>query len=398
MPEQLIMDGNEAAGRVAHRLSEVVAIYPITPASPMGELADTLSARGTTNLWGDVPQVVEMQSEGGAAGTMHGALQGGALATTFTASQGLLLMLPNMYKVAGELSAGVIHVAARAIATHALSIFGDHGDVMAARGTGWSILHSSGVQEAQDMAAVAHAVTLRTRVPILHAMDGFRTSHELAGVIPLDADTLGSLVPTSLIDEHRARALRAADPVVRGTAQNPDVFFQSREAANPWHDAVPAVVSEVLAQFRELTGREYRIVEYHGHPEPTEAVVISGSGVWAARDAADRLNAQGRRCGVLHLRLFRPFPELALAEALPPTVQRLAVLDRCKEPGSAGEPLCVDVTSSLAGAAQQGRLAAMPHFTGGRYGLGSKEFTPTMAASVFDALAGDDPPQRFTIG
>ena len=399
MPEQQIMDGNEAAGRVAHRLSEVVAIYPITPASPMGELADTLSSRGTTNLWGDVPTVIEMQSEGGAAGALHGALQGGSLATTFTASQGLLLMLPNMYKVAGELTPGVIHVAARAIATHALSIFGDHGDVMAARGTGWAILHSASVQEAQDMAAVAHAVTLRSRVPILHAMDGFRTSHELAGVTPLTDAVLEALVPPSLVDEHRSRALRAADPVVRGTAQNPDVFFQSREAANPWHDSVPAVAEEVLAQFAELTGRNYGIVEYHGHPGATDVVVVSGSGVWAVRDAVDQLNSTGRRCGVVHLRLFRPFPADALTAALPGTVERIAVLDRCKEPGSAAEPLCADVTTAVAAAAGRGAFqAGMPTITGGRYGLGSKEFTPAMAAAVFDALGGGAPPRQFTVG
>ena len=399
MPEQLIMDGNEAAGRVAHRLSEVVAIYPITPASPMGELADTLSSRGTTNLWGDVPRVVEMQSEGGAAGALHGALQGGALATTFTASQGLLLMLPNMYKVAGELTPGVVHVAARAIATHALSIFGDHGDVMAARGTGWSILHSSSVQEAQDMAAVAHAVTLRTRVPVLHAMDGFRTSHELSGVVPLDDAVLEDLVPPDLVDEHRSRALRSADPSVRGTAQNPDVFFQSREAANPWHDSVPGVTGDVLARFAELTGRSYGIVEYHGHPEATEVVVVSGSGVWAAREAADRLNDRGRRCGVVHLRLFRPFPAAQLAAAIPASAENIAVLDRCKEPGASGEPLCLEVTAALADASHRAfPPGPMPRISGGRYGLGSKEFTPAMAASVFDALAEGEPPHRFTVG
>ncbi len=399
MAPLVIMDGNEAAGRVAHRLSEVVAIYPITPASPMGELADTLSSRGTTNLWGDIPKVIEMQSEGGAAGTLHGALQGGALATTFTASQGLLLMLPNMYKVAGELTPAVIHVAARAIATHALSIFGDHGDVMATRGTGWAILHAASVQEAQDMALVAHAATLRSRVPFIHAIDGFRTSHELAGVEVLDDSVLGALVPGDLVDEHRSRSLSAADPVLRGTAQNPDAFFQSREASNPFHDATAATVSEVLQEFGELTGRRYGIVEYHGHDEPAEVVVVSGSGVWAARKAADALNAEGRRCGVIHVRLFRPFPIDALADVLPASVKAVGVLDRCKEPGAAGEPLLVDTTMALATAAQDGRLRGpLPRIIGGRYGLGSKEFTAAMAASVFDSLANDNTSGPFTVG
>ncbi len=399
MPELVTMDGNEAAGRVAHRLSEVIAIYPITPASPMGELADTLSSRGTTNLWGDVPLVIEMQSEGGAAGALHGALQGGALATTFTASQGLLLMLPNMYKVAGELTPAVMHVASRSIATHALSIFGDHGDVMSTRGTGWAIMHATSVQEAHDMALVAHAATLRSRVPFMHVIDGFRTSHELSGVETLGDDVLAALVPSELVGAHRGRALAAADPVLRGTAQNPDVFFQSREATNRYYDAVPDIVTETMESLRDLTDRPYGIVEYTGHPEATDVVILSGSGVWAARRAAEQLNESGRRCGVVNLRLFRPFPIDALVGAIAPTVESIAVLDRCKEPGSAGEPMLLDVTAALTAAARDGRLAApLPAIVGGRYGLGSKEFTPAMAASVFDAIRGGERHERFTIG
>jgi pyruvate-ferredoxin/flavodoxin oxidoreductase len=398
------MDGNAAAGDVAYRLSEVVAIYPITPASPMGEMADHLASRGTPNLWGDVPKVVEMQSEAGAAGTLHGALQAGALATTFTASQGLLLMLPNMFKIAGELTPAVIHVAARAVATHALSIFGDHSDVMAARPTGWAILHATSVQEAHDMALVAHAATLRTRVPFVHVIDGFRTSHELNGVEVLEDDALRALVTDDLIAAHRDRALDPARPVVRGTAQNPDVFFQSREATNSTYAAVTPEVSAVLDELAGLCGRRYRTVEYDGPPDATEVVVISGSGVWAARAASERLQSEGRRCGVVNLRLFHPFPAEELAATLPPTVERVAVLDRCKEPGAAGEPLLLEVTSALVGAVQRGQRVRLPHLVGGRYGLGSKEFTPAMAAAVFDELAtahhtaATPGRQRFTVG
>jgi pyruvate-ferredoxin/flavodoxin oxidoreductase len=396
------MDGNEAAGHVAYRLSEVVAVYPITPASPMGELADQLASRGTPNLWGDVPRVIEMQSEGGAAGTLHGALQAGALATTFTASQGLLLMLPNMYKIAGELTPAVIHVSARAVATHALSIFGDHSDIMAARPTGWAVLHATSVQEAHDMALVAHAATLRTRVPFLHVLDGFRTSHELNGVEVLEDRVLRSLVTEELVAAHRARSLDPARPVIRGTAQNPDVFFQSREAVNPTYEAVPGEVSAVLDDLAGLCGRRYGIVEYDGPPDATEVMVISGSGVWAARDAARVLRSAGRRCGVLNVRLFHPFPTTALLAALPPAVEQVAVLDRCKEPGANGEPLLLEVTSALVGAHQRRERERLPHLVGVRYGLGSKEFTPAMAAAVFDELAVHDPPgersDRRTVG
>ena len=396
------MDGNEAAGRIAYRLSEVVAIYPITPASPMGELADHLASRGTPNLWGDVPKVIEMQSEAGAAGALHGSLQAGALATTFTASQGLLLMLPNMFKIAGELTPAVIHVAARAVATHALSIFGDHSDVMAARPTGWAILHATSVQEAHDMALVAHAATLRTRVPFLHVIDGFRTSHELNGVEVLEDHVLRALVDDDLVAAHRGRALDPARPVLRGTAQNPDVFFQSREATNATYATVASEVSAVLDELAGLCGRRYRTVEYDGPPDATEVVVISGSGVWAARHAAAHLRAEGRGCGVVNLRLFHPFPAEDLLSALPPTVQRVAVLDRCKEPGAAGEPLLLEVTSALVGAHQRGERQVLPRLLGARYGLGSKELTPAMAAAVFEELtrseSGGPTRDRVTVG
>ena len=338
-----------------------------------------------------------MQSEGGAAGALHGALQAGALSTTFTASQGLLLMLPNMYKVAGELTPAVIHVAARAIATHALSIFGDHSDVMAARSTGWAVLHGTCVQEAQDMAAVAHAATLRSRVPFLHVMDGFRTSHELNRVELLDDDALRALVPDDLVAAHRDRALAPEHPVVRGTAQNPDAFFQAREAANPYHDAVAGHVRDVLEDFERLTGRRYGLVEYDGHPEAERVLVLSGSGVWAAKAAVEAMVEQGERVGVLNVRLFRPFPAQELLAALPRTARAVAVLDRTKEPGSFGEPLLLDVTAALAAAAMDGDRS-LPLVTGGRYGLASKEFTPAMAAAALDELAGDRPRRRFTVG
>jgi len=408
----VVLDGNEAATRVAYALSEVVAIYPITPASPMGELADAWAATARTNLWGAVPRVIEMQSEAGAAGTLHGALQRGALATTFTASQGLLLMLPNMFKIAGELTPTVIHVAARTVATHALSIFGDHSDVMAARSTGWAMLASASVQEAQDMAAVAHAATLRTRVPFLHFFDGFRTSHELNRIDPLSEDDIRAMIRNEDVLAHRRRGLDPDAPVLRGSAQNPDVFFQAREAANPFYDAVPDAVAAAMDQLADLTGRRYHLVDYAGHPEAERVVVLMGSGVGATEEAVDELVARGERVGVLTVRLFRPFPGPQLLAALPPTVRRIAVLDRTKEPGAVGEPLFTDVTATLAEAVMTGKMAAsdLPRVSGGRYGLSSKEFTPPMVAGVFAALAGQgepgrgdgreqgDPPARFTVG
>ncbi len=387
------IDGNEAAATVAYALSEVVAIYPITPASAMGELADAWSAGGVANLWGAVPEVVELQSEAGAAGTLHGALQTGALGTTFTASQGLLLMLPNMFKIAGELTPAVIHVAARAIATHALSIFGDHSDVMAARTTGFAMLCASSVQEAHDFAAVSHAATLRTRVPFLHFFDGFRTSHEINRIDLLADDQLRALVREDDIAAHKLRRLRPTAPVMRGTAQNPDVFFQAREASNPYHDAVPAAVEEVFAELAELTGRRYGLVDYEGAPDAERVIVIMGSGSGAVGEAVAKLVADGEKVGLATIRLFRPFPTEALLAALPDTVRSIAVLDRTKEPGAAGEPLFQDVVTTLA---ESDRPKV--RIIGGRYGLGSKEFTPAMAKAVFDEAARDEPKRRFTVG
>ncbi|HYB13149.1 MAG TPA: pyruvate:ferredoxin (flavodoxin) oxidoreductase [Myxococcota bacterium] len=392
---RVCIDGNEAAARVAHRLSEVAAIYPITPASPMGELADAWSAEGRPNLWGTVPEVIEMQSEAGAAAVLHGALQRGALATTFTASQGLLLMLPSLFKIAGELLPCVLHVAARAIATHALSIFGDHSDVMAARTTGFALLASSSVQEAHDFALVAHAATLRTRVPFLHFFDGFRTSHEIHSIEILSDDDLRALVREDMILAHRARRLSPDRPVLRGTAQNPDVFFQSREASNPFYAEVPRIVAECFASLAERTGRGYRLVDYVGPPEAERVLVLMGSGAGAAQEVVERLSASGEDVGLVIPRLFRPFPSAAFAHALPRTTRAIAVLDRTKEPGSAGEPLYQDVLTACYEHLPQ---HALPQVIGGRCGLGSKEFTPGMAKAVFDELAREKPRNHFTIG
>jgi pyruvate-ferredoxin/flavodoxin oxidoreductase len=393
--EHITVDGNEAAARIAHRLSEVIAIYPITPASPMGEHADAWSEAGRENLWGAVPDVIEMQSEGGAAGAVHGSLQAGALTTTFTASQGLLLMLPNLYKIAGELLPAVIHVAARSVATHALSIFGDHSDVMAARPTGMAMLASGSVQEAQDLALIAHAATLRSRVPFLHFFDGFRTSHEVAKITALDDGTIRAMIDDELVTAHRLRGLDPDRPVIRGTAQNPDVFFQSAEAANPFRAAVPGIVREEMQRFAELTGRHYRAFDYHGHPEATRVVVIMGSGSGTVAEAVDAMVAQGERVGVLTVRLYRPFDTDAFVDALPSTVEGIATLDRTKEPGSVGEPLHLDVVGALA---RRWTSGPTPRVIGGRYGLSSKEFTPAMAMAVFAELDGPEPRHEFTVG
>ncbi|MFP3913859.1 MAG: pyruvate:ferredoxin (flavodoxin) oxidoreductase [Actinomycetota bacterium] len=392
MKSREMLDGNEAAARVAHALSEVIAIYPITPASPMGELADAWSQKGRTNLWGVVPDVVEMQSEGGAAGAVHGALQAGALSTTFTASQGLLLMIPNMYKIAGELTPTVIHVAARTVATHALSIFGDHSDVMAARQSGFALLASNNAQEAHDLAAVAHAATLRSRVPFLHFFDGFRTSHEITPVETLSPDDLKEMVDENLIVDHRLRALNPNRPVVRGTAQNPDVFFQAREAANPFYSAVPEIVTAEMERFAALTGRSYSLFEYRGAPDAERVMVMMGSGAGAATEAVEAAVARGEKVGLVVVRLYRPFDSAAFCDALPETVRSIAVLDRTKEPGAPGEPLYLDVVAALA---ERGR-PPLPVVTGGRYGLSSKEFTPAMAMGV---LADERAPhEHFTVG
>ena len=395
---RVCIDGNEAVARVAYALSDATAIYPITPASPMGEHADAWASAGRENLWGVVPGVVEMQSEGGAAGALHGMIQAGALGVTFTASQGLLLMLPNMYKIAGELTPAVMHVAARTLATHALSIFGDHSDVMSARGAGWVMLASASPQEAHDLAAVAHAATLASRVPVLHFMDGFRTSHELNVVDVLSDDDLRALIDEEDVIAHRARALDPDRPSLRGSAQNPDVFFQAREAANPYIDAVPSVVQQVMDRLGQRTGREYHLVDYHGAADAEDVVVIMGSGADTVREVVDHLNARGERIGVLTVRLYRPFPAAELAAALPASVQRVAVLDRVKEPGAPAEPLHLDVTHALAEAVATGTRTQMPRVIGGRYGLSSKEFTPAMAAGVFRELAADVPRPRFTVG
>jgi pyruvate-ferredoxin/flavodoxin oxidoreductase len=405
------VDGNEAAARVAHALSEVIAIYPITPATPMGELADAWSAAGRTNLWGAVPEVIEMQSEAGAAGVLHGALQSGALATTFTASQGLLLMIPNMFKIAGELTPTVIHVAARAVATHALSIFGDQSDVMAVRSTGWAMLAASSVQEAHDFALVAHAATLRTSVPFLHFFDGYRTSHEVNRIELLDREDFGALVRASDIAAHRARRLTPDHPVLRGTAQNPDVYFQSCEARNPYYDAVAPAVQALFGELEERTGRSYHLVDYTGHPEATRVAVIMGSGAGAAAETVDELVRRGERVGLLTVRLFRPFPADAVVAALPPSVSAVAVFDRTKEPGAPGEPLYLDILAALAEsgldggwAGEQGADSAqaaahrMPNVIGARYGLASKELTPAMVKGVFDELALAHPRRHVTVG
>jgi pyruvate-ferredoxin/flavodoxin oxidoreductase len=395
--ETVCLDGNEAAARIAHRLAEVVAIYPITPASPMGEWADAWSAQGRTNLWGTVPEVVEMQSEAGAAGALHGAVQGGALATTFTASQGLLLMLPDLFKIAGQLLPCVVHVAARALATHALSIFGDHSDVMAARATGCAMLCASSVQEAHDFALVAHAATLRSRVPFLHFFDGFRTSHEVQRVALLDDEDLRALVDEAALLAHRARRLTPDAPVLRGSAQNPDVFFQAREASNPFHEAVPAIVAEAFATLAARTGRRYGLADYTGAPDAERVLVLMGSGAGAAAEAVEALAARGEKVGLVTLRLFRPFPAAALLAAIPASARALAVLDRCKEPGAAAEPLHQDVLTAFFEAAASG-VRPLPRIVGGRYGLGSKEFTPAMVKAALDELARPSPRNHFSVG
>jgi len=391
----LTVDGNEAVASVAHRTNEVIAIYPITPSSTMGELADEWSAQHVKNLWGTVPHVVEMQSEGGAAGAVHGALQAGALTTTFTASQGLLLMIPNMYKIAGELSSFCMHVAARSVATHALSIFGDHSDVMACRQTGFALFASGSVQEAHDFAAIALASTLRARVPFLHFFDGFRTSHEVAKIEELTDQDLRALIDDRWVRQHRERALSPDHPFVRGTAQNPDTFFQAREASNSYYEACPEIVQQEMDRFAALTGRHYHLFDYHGHPQAERVIVIMGSGAETAHETVDWMNATGERVGVLKVRLYRPFSAVDFLAALPMSARSLAVLDRTKEPGALGEPLYLDVVGSLAEAEGAGRDTTV---IGGRYGLSSKEFTPAMVKTIFDELLADEPKNHFTVG
>ncbi|HEX7487834.1 MAG TPA: pyruvate:ferredoxin (flavodoxin) oxidoreductase, partial [Anaeromyxobacteraceae bacterium] len=398
--QMVTMDGNEAVASVAHRINEVIAIYPITPSSNMGEWADEWSAKGQKNVWGTVPSVSEMQSEGGAAGAVHGALQAGALTTTFTASQGLLLMIPNMYKIAGELTAFCMHVSARTLSTHALSIFGDHQDVMAVRQTGFGLLSSGSVQEAHDFAAIAQRASMRSRIPFLHFFDGFRTSHEVSKMEMLEDADLRRMIPDALVEQHRARALTPDAPVIRGTAQNPDAFFQAREACNTWYLDCPGMVQEAMDEFAAITGRQYHLYDYHGHPAAERVVVLMGSGHDVAHEAVDALLARGEKVGVLKVRLFRPFPVEKFMAALPRSVRAIAVLDRTKEPGAIGEPLYQDVVTALR-EAEQGDFALPLHevkVIGGRYGLSSKEFTPAMVKAVYDELSKDRPKRQFTVG
>jgi pyruvate-ferredoxin/flavodoxin oxidoreductase len=395
---QATMDGNTSVAHIAYRVNEVCAIYPITPSSPMAELADEWTSRGITNIWGNIPVVQEMQSEGGAAGTLHGALQSGALTTTFTASQGLLLMLPNMFKIAGELTSAVFHVAARSIATQALSIFGDHSDVMAIRPTGFAMLAANSVQEAHDMALIAQAATLKARVPFVHFFDGFRTSHEVNTVTLVPDTAIRAMIDDDLVIAHRGRALNPENPFVRGTAQNPDVFFQAREAANRFHDATPGIVAETMDRLANLTGRQYRLFDYFGAADAERVIVVMGSGVEVVRQTVADLNARGEKTGVIAVRLYRPFSAEHLLAALPESCTAIAVLDRTKEPGATGDPLYLDVVSVFTAAVAQGKRAHMPHIVGGRYGLSSKDFDPSQAKAVFDELQKAQPKNGFTVG
>ncbi len=394
---QVTIDGNEAVANVAHALSEVIAIYPITPSTPMGELSDAWSAEGRTNLWGTVPHVIEMQSEAGAAGAIHGSLQTGALATTFTASQGLLLMIPNMYKIAGELTPSVFHVAARALATQGLSIFGDHSDVMAVRATGYAMLASNSVLEAQDLALIAHAATLKSRVPFMHFFDGFRTSHEVDKIELLTREDIRAMIDDSLVQAHRQRALSPDHPFIRGTSQNPDVYFQSRETVNRFYAACPTIVQEAMDRYASLVGRQYHLFDYVGAPDAERVIVIMGSGAETVESTVKYLNTRGEKVGVIKVRLFRPFSVEHFLHSLPQTVNVMAVMDRTKEPGSTGEPLYLDVVEAVSEAQAKG-LALSPRLIGGRYGIGSKEFTPGMVKAIFDEMSQAEPHNHFTSG
>ncbi len=398
--QTVMIDGNEATASVAHRINDVCAIYPITPSSNMGEFADEWSARGKTNIWGIVPDVVEMQSEGGASAAVHGSLQAGALTTTFTASQGLLLMIPSMYKIAGELTSAVFHVSARTLATHALSIFGDHSDINAVRQTGWGLLASGSVQEAHDMACISQMASLASRIPFVHFFDGFRTSHEVSKMEQLEDDDLRHLIDDDLVRAHRDRALSPDRPVIRGTSQNPDTFFQAREAINPFYDACAGHVVDAMEAFGKRIGREYHLFDYVGDPEADRVVIIMGSGAEAVHEMVDWLNANGEKVGVLKVRLYRPFSASHFLEALPTTATKIAVMDRTKEPGCIGDPLYLDVITALHESRTAGTspFKTEPVVVGGRYGLSSKEFNDTMVKSIFDNLAADKPKNHFTIG
>ena len=394
------MDGNEAVANVAYQVSEVAAIYPITPSSPMGEWADQWMSEGRKNIWGTTPLVVEMQSEAGAAGAVHGALQTGSLTTTFTASQGLLLMIPNMLKIAGELTPSVFHITARTLATHALSIFGDHSDVMAARSTGFAMLCSGSIQETQDLALIAHAATLESRIPFMHFFDGFRTSHEVNRIEELLPEDIRAMIDDELVFAHRMRAMSPDRPVIRGTAQNPDVFFTAREACNPYYDACPGIVQKIMDKFAALVGRQYNLFDYVGAPDAERVIVLMGSGAEAAAETIEYLVAKGEKIGAVIVRLYRPFSAAAFIGTLPATVKTIAVLDRTKEPGAAGEPMFMDVATAITEAVMDktAPFQAMPRLIGGRYGLSSREFTPAMIKGVFDEMALESPRRRFTVG
>ncbi|HEY5572420.1 MAG TPA: pyruvate:ferredoxin (flavodoxin) oxidoreductase, partial [Anaerolineales bacterium] len=396
----ITVDGNEAVALVAHKVNEVIAIYPITPSSPMGEHADAWSAVGKPNIWGTVPAVVELQSEGGAAGAVHGSLQAGALTTTFTASQGLLLMIPNMYKIAGELTPTVFHVSARSLAAQALSIFGDHSDVMAARTTGFALLASSTNQEAHDFALIAQAATLEARLPFMHFFEGFRVSHEINKIEQLTVEDMQAMIDDELVQAHRARALSPDRPFIRGTAQNPDVYFQGRETVNPYYLACPDIVQKAMDKFAGLVGRQYHLFDYFGDPQAERVIVMMGCGGVTAAETAKYLAKRGEKVGVVNVRLYRPFSVSHFIEALPATTKTIAVLDRTKEPGASGEPLYVDVVTAISEALAEGiaPFSQMPRVTGGRYGLSSKEFTPAMVKGVFDEMTRARPKNHFTVG
>ncbi|MFC1644163.1 pyruvate:ferredoxin (flavodoxin) oxidoreductase, partial [Candidatus Omnitrophota bacterium] len=393
-------DGNSAVAHVAHATNEVIAIYPITPSSAMGEISDAKSAKGEKNIWGTVPTVVELQSEGGASGAVHGALTTGALTTTFTASQGLLLMIPNMYKIAGELTPTVFHIAARSLACQALSIFGDHSDVMAARATGWGMLASSSVQEAMDFAIISQTATLESKIPFLHFFEGFRVSHEIQKIEELNFDDMKAMLDEKLIYAHREWGMNPEHPVIRGTSQNPDVYFQGRESVNKYYQECPAIVQKAMDKFAKLTGRAYKLFDYIGTKDADKVIVIMGSGGEAVHETIDYLNSRGEKLGVLKVRLYRPFDTKAFINALPSTVKSIAVLDRTKEPGSLGEPLYEDVRTAIGESMEEGYapFKEYPVVVGGRYGLGSAEFTPAMIKGVFDNLSKKEPKKHFTVG
>ena len=396
--KHIIANANQAVAKVAYKTNEVCAIYPITPASEMSELVEEWSAKNEANVFGDVPNVMEMQSEAGVVGVMHGALQTGSLSTTFTASQGLLLMLPSMYKIAGELTPNVIHVATRSLATHALSVFGDHSDIMACRQSGYAILGSASVQEAQDFALIAQSATLASRVPFVHFFDGFRTSHEISKIESLQDKVLTQMMNPTDIDDHRLRALNPNHPILRGTSQGPDVFFESREAVNSIYNTCSDIVQSKMDQFARLTGRHYQIFEYHGHPKAEQIIISMGSSVDTISETISYLNEKGNKYGLIKVRLFRPFSKKHLIAAMPKTVKSIAVLDRTKEAGSSGEPLYLDILESLSTAFQNGETNQFPKVVGGRYGLSSKEFSPSMVKAIFENLKQEHPINGFTVG